>query len=276
VFLGNNDSVCPPVFTYKRLKILAGQGVLPLYARGGQLYLMDHLSSGTEDLVLDLGTGCGNLSLVAAMQGAQVVSLEKDPVSLAVAMRNADLNGLGSKIRFIRGDLFSGAKPKKFDFIVTNPPFVPMPIGCKKVIHSYGGRDGLHYLRRILAAAPKHIKRVGHLQMLALSIGYHDQPRLLRYVERFSLARNARVNLVRLYDRPLPLKDFVRAYRGVTGWSCWQDYLLSLGTHLHYFVVDATCDQSPRISWAEVKPTERRRYWLNWEHWKERFVWKPE
>jgi SAM-dependent methyltransferase len=251
-----------------------GGRVLPVFPRSGQVYLMDHSPARAGQTALDLGTGCGNLALAAACRGANVTATDIDDRALALAEENARANRLRSKVQFVLSDWFSKLSGKRFDLLVSNPPFVPMPAGCSRVTHSYGGADGLRCVRSILAEAPNHLARCGRLQMLVLSVGTRDLPKALADVAAFARARNAAVRLVRLYHEPLELRLLVDAYKGAAGWSDWRDTLVSEGhTHLHYFVVDAVCERGYSIRWLSAAASMAARYWLNWEQWRSRFVW---
>jgi SAM-dependent methyltransferase len=248
--------------------------VLPVFRGSGQVYLMHHSGARAGQTALDLGTGCGNLALAAACRGANVIAADIDDRALALAEENARANGLQSKVQFVFSDWFSELSGKRFDLLVSNPPFVPMPAGCSHVTHSYGGADGLRCVRSILSEAPNYLARCGRLQMLLLSVGTRDLPKALGDVAGFARARNAAVRLVRLYHEPLELRLLVDAYKAAAGWSDWRDTLLSEGhTHLHYFVVDAVCERGYSIRWLPATSTMAGRYWLNWEHWRSRFVW---
>jgi tRNA1(Val) A37 N6-methylase TrmN6 len=81
-----------------------------------------------SDRVLELGAGCGVVSvMVAALSGAQeVVAMELQPALAGLIARNAALNGL-SQVSGLRADLrarrIEGLKPASFDLVVANPPY---------------------------------------------------------------------------------------------------------------------------------------------------------
>jgi release factor glutamine methyltransferase len=95
----------------------------------------------SEPRVMDIGTGSGNLAIAAAHQhkGVQVTAIDISPEALAVALRNAERHKVADRIRFLRGDLFgpvsepgatsepgvSATGPDQFDFILSNPPYIP-------------------------------------------------------------------------------------------------------------------------------------------------------
>lgn len=74
--------------------------------------------------VLDVGTGSGAIALAAARAGAaSVTAVDLSARSVAAARLNARLAGLDIDIR--RGDLFAPLTGRRFDLVVSNPPYVP-------------------------------------------------------------------------------------------------------------------------------------------------------
>jgi len=77
--------------------------------------------------VLDLGTGCGVLAILAAKRGAkEVVAVDNDSDALANAQENADRYEVRDKITFVEGNLFEGTDGE-FDVILANLPIDPRP-----------------------------------------------------------------------------------------------------------------------------------------------------
>ena len=62
------------------------------------------------DVVLDMGTGCGILGVVAAEKAAKVVAVDVNPYAVRCAKKNAKLNGVSNKIFFVQGDLFTAIR----------------------------------------------------------------------------------------------------------------------------------------------------------------------
>jgi len=78
---------------------------------------LEHHSDGLR--VLDMGTGTGVLALAAAHFGAErVVGVDIDPVSVRVAQRNAEANGLSSRCEFMHVGHF--AATQQFDLVAAN------------------------------------------------------------------------------------------------------------------------------------------------------------
>lgn len=107
--------------------------------------------------VLDVGTGSGAVALAAARAGAaSVTAVDLSARSVAAARLNARLAGLVIDVH--RGDLFAPVADRRFDLVVSNPPYVPAAT-ARLPRHSRarcwdGGIDGRTVLDRICAGAP--------------------------------------------------------------------------------------------------------------------------
>lgn len=117
--------------------------------------------------VLDLCTGSGCLAVLAAMHfpAAEVDAVDLSPKALAVARRNLALHGMEERIRLLQGDLFEPTGKKRYDLIVTNPPYVataevaafPEEYRHEPEMAHLGGDDGLDLVRGIIAGAKAHL-----------------------------------------------------------------------------------------------------------------------
>jgi release factor glutamine methyltransferase len=127
---------------------------------------LERITSHTE--VLDLGTGSGALAVEAARLGAQVTAVDISWRALAAAWCNALLNGQTVRVR--HGDLASAVPGRRFDLVVTNPPYVPAPPadgpprGPARAWDA--GPDGRLLIDRICAAAPTVLRPAGRLLMV--------------------------------------------------------------------------------------------------------------
>jgi ribosomal protein L3 glutamine methyltransferase len=123
--------------------------------------------------VLDLCTGSGCLAILAARHfpNAEVDAVEISKDALAVAARNVSDHDLEGQIELYRGDLFGPIGDKRYDLIITNPPYVDeagmasLPRECRAEpkLAFDGGADGLDLVRRILDEAGKHLTAGGGL-----------------------------------------------------------------------------------------------------------------
>jgi ribosomal protein L3 glutamine methyltransferase len=128
--------------------------------------------AGVES-VLDLCTGSGCLAILAARHfpSAQLDAVDISRDALEVAARNVADHGLEDRITLHRGDLFRPLGEKRYDLIISNPPYVDaegmadLPRECRAEpkLAFDGGADGLDIVRRILNQAPRHLTAQGGL-----------------------------------------------------------------------------------------------------------------
>lgn len=84
-------------------------------------------AGGEGFAIADVGTGSGILAVCAALKlpTARVTAVDISPAALAVAKQNAERHGVADRVKFVESDLFERvAKTEKFDFIVSNPPYI--------------------------------------------------------------------------------------------------------------------------------------------------------
>lgn len=139
----------------------------------GDLLADGRLPVGRPRRVLDLCTGSGCLAILAALAfpRAEVDAVDLSAAALALARRNVALHRLGDRITLHRGDLFAPLAGRRYDLILTNPPYVDAK-GMAKLPPEFrheprmalaAGNDGLDLVHRILAEAPKHLAKGGGL-----------------------------------------------------------------------------------------------------------------
>lgn len=132
--------------------------------------------------LLDIGTGSGAIivSLLDYLPQARGVGVDISVDALIVAKENAERIGVGSRIGFVRSDVFSKLPlEKKFDIIVSNPPYIPAAdiAGLDRDVQQEprsaldGGADGLDFYRRIAKEAPAHLADEG---LLAFEVGINQ------------------------------------------------------------------------------------------------------
>lgn len=122
--------------------------------------------------VLDLCTGSGAIGItIAKLTDVSVTCADISKQALAVAKTNAEKNSV--KVDFVCSDLFKELKKrKKYDIIVSNPPYIKsadiqkLDDEVKKFdpkLALDGGEDGLEFYRRIAQGAPAHLNKKGWL-----------------------------------------------------------------------------------------------------------------
>lgn len=126
--------------------------------------------------VLDLCTGSGIQAIISAKVSAEVYAVDIDERALEIAKFNGFLNKVDHKITFYHGNLYEPVKDKeKFDFILSNPPFIPIPDGVDYPKSGDGGEDGLRVVREIYNGYLHYLKENGTGLMIGQAIGTEDR-----------------------------------------------------------------------------------------------------
>ena len=109
------------------------------------------------DSALDLGTGSGIQALVTTSGAQRVEGFDINPRALDFAAFSARLNG--SHATFHHSDLYSAAAGKRYDLIVSNPPWVPTPEDIE--LYRGGGSSGEILSQRICQGLSQHLTPTG-------------------------------------------------------------------------------------------------------------------
>jgi release factor glutamine methyltransferase len=124
---------------------------------------------------VDVGTGSGCLALACVHEhrSATFFATDIEPDALAVASANAQALGLGDRVEFRAGSLLDPvAADAPFDFILSNPPYIPSSIipTLEPGVRDYephaaldGGPDGLRVVAPLISASVALLKPGGHL-----------------------------------------------------------------------------------------------------------------
>ena len=121
--------------------------------------------SGTR--VLEIGSGSGVISLIAAKNGADVTAVDIEDTAVENTKHNADKHKV--KIKVMKSNLFENVIDS-YDLIIFNPPYVP----CNKEglcgeTAWVGGKDGREYIDKFLKDFKNHLKSKGKSLMIISS-----------------------------------------------------------------------------------------------------------
>ena len=131
---------------------------------------------------LDLCTGSGCLGIMMAhsFQNAMIDLVDLSEKALQVAEININHYGLNDRTELIQSDLFNALKGKKYDLIISNPPYVnqtsvdsfPMEFLKEPSMALGSGEDGLDHTVRIIKEAKSYLNDDG---ILIVEIGHNKE-----------------------------------------------------------------------------------------------------
>jgi release factor glutamine methyltransferase len=124
--------------------------------------------------VLDLGTGCGILGILAAQRAGNVLAVDINPYALWCAKQNAFLNHVQSTMSFLRSDLLTALNDTvRFDLILFNAPYLPSE---EYELETWlgrawaGGTTGRDVIDRFIPLGVAHLKPFGKIFLLQSSL----------------------------------------------------------------------------------------------------------
>ena len=139
---------------------------------------------------LDLCTGSGCLGIMMAhsFQNAMIDLVDLSEKALQVAEINVNHYGLHDRIELIQSDLFNALNEKKYDLIISNPPYVnqtsvdsfPLEFLKEPSMALGSGEDGLDHTIRIIQEAKRYLNDGG---MLIVEIGHNKDVLLKKFPE---------------------------------------------------------------------------------------------
>ncbi len=110
--------------------------------------------------IVDVGTGSGAIAIALAhtLTSAQVTAVDLSKAALGLARENAERNGVAECVRLLEGDLLLPVAGEEFEFVVSNPPYVPesdrdtLAVEVREFepgMALFAGADGLNIYKRL-------------------------------------------------------------------------------------------------------------------------------
>jgi len=150
------------------------------------------LSTGGEEIIADIGTGCGNIaiSLAKELDTAEIYATDISNKALDITRTNVLLQGI-SGITLIWGDLCMPLKKlgldRRCDFIISNPPYVTREDweNLDRGIRDYepekalvAGETGLEVIEKLIDQGAAFLKNGGYL-IFEIGFGQEKSTRAL-------------------------------------------------------------------------------------------------
>ncbi len=132
-------------------------------------------------LEIGTGTGCLIITLLLLYKNSSAIGVDISDKALQICNKNAIQNQVQDRLQLIKSDLFSDLKNQKFDFIISNPPYIPSKdiAGLQEEVRNFepllaldGGTDGLDFYRSIAKSGADFLINNGRI---FLEIGFDQK-----------------------------------------------------------------------------------------------------
>lgn len=147
--------------------------------------------------ILDVCTGSGTIavSLAKYIEGSKITAIDISKEALKIADKNAKINDVDKQIKFCESDMFEKVEKKKYDILVSNPPYISKKeikklnkdVLKEPLIALDGGETGLDFYEKIIREAYDYIKYDGYL---CLEIGYDQKIDVIELLENQKMYKN--------------------------------------------------------------------------------------
>lgn len=165
------------------LKFIVNEGVLIPRPETEVLVekVLERLDKKTPYLGLDIGVGSGAIaiSILKNRPYIKMVGVDISPIALELTKKNAKIHKVSDRLHLKKSDLFKELSGYKFDFIVSNPPYIPLEEYEKlqKEVKKepkealIASKGGLEFYERIVNQIEKYLKPSG---FVAFEVGYNQ------------------------------------------------------------------------------------------------------
>lgn len=141
------------------------------------LLLYDKYFENQKVTACDIGTGSGAIAISLKKEEPNFEIIGTDISDLALEVAKLNAKELEADVKFVCGDMLEPLKDHKFDFIISNPPYIPEVEEVDSLVKDnepnvalFGGEDGLKFYRIILEGASKLMKEKA---IIAFEHGYN-------------------------------------------------------------------------------------------------------
>lgn len=167
-----------------------------LLAKVALKFLKKKQETEKELIIIDMGTGCGNIAVSLALNSENTIILASDlkTETITVAQKNVEQFNLQKRVFLFNGDLFNPLKDldyeNRVDMVVCNPPYIPTAslekMASEIIDHEPteafdAGYFGIDIFRRLINEAPLFLKPQG---ILVFEIGAGQDKLVTRLLKK--------------------------------------------------------------------------------------------
>ncbi|MFX0078010.1 MAG: HemK2/MTQ2 family protein methyltransferase [Candidatus Hermodarchaeota archaeon] len=160
----------PSAAFYEDIWVVVDDGV---YEPADDTFMLcANLCISLGDTMLEVGTGCGLVAIVAAKAGARVVATDQSALAIQNAKKNVALHNLDSLVEIRQGDLFDPIQPgEKFSLLTFNPPYLPGTKDDPAFDPAWsGGEKGYEITAKFIAHCSRYLHADGRLLLIQSSL----------------------------------------------------------------------------------------------------------
>ena len=129
------------------------------------ILLYDQYFANQKVDVCDIGTGSGAIAITLALEEKNMSVTATDISTEALEVAEVNNQKYNANVKFLQGDMVEPLYGKKFDIIVSNPPYIPNTEDVESLVKDnepnialFGGNDGLKFYRIIVENSTKIAK----------------------------------------------------------------------------------------------------------------------
>jgi release factor glutamine methyltransferase len=155
----------PRRYSYKDISVWVEPGVFPPFLTFSTKLLLDFVDAIPlkGKTFLELGCGCGIISILAAKKDAVVTASDINTIALEALQKNAASNQVSVDI--VYSDLFENLQEKSFNLIVINPPYYPKTPQSVPENAWFCG-ENFEYFERLFGQLPDFSTPENHIYMI--------------------------------------------------------------------------------------------------------------
>ena len=155
----------PRSYSYQDIEIMVHPEVFPPHLTLSTKILLDFISEINLDnkTLLELGCGCGIISLLASKKGATVTASDINKIALEYLEASSEKNQL--KVSCLYSNLFENLQGISFDYIIINPPYYPKQPKNTKEEAWFCGVE-FEYFKRLFEQLPDFLSEKNKTYMI--------------------------------------------------------------------------------------------------------------